>query len=142
MSRGSRKSFRDSGRVRILAHAWPWASTTLPDRVTSMSEQPGTALFWDLVQPRIEAGDLEEGTIMGRRCVRSEGAFVAMAHSRTGALVVRLAPERVSALVRSGEGEPFAPAGRVFREWVMVPREDEALWTGLLDEALEEVRSR
>jgi hypothetical protein len=33
------------------------------------------------------------------------------------------------------DGEPFAPAGRVFREWVAVPRPDRRRWRAMLAEA-------
>ena len=33
-------------------------------------------------------------------------------------------------------GEPFAPAGRVFREWVSVERRDKDEWRELMDEAI------
>jgi hypothetical protein len=39
-------------------------------------------------------------------------------------------------LVEAGEGEAFAPAGKVFREWVLLPRPDRARWSRLLEEAL------
>jgi hypothetical protein len=41
----------------------------------------------------------------------------------------------LDALVANGEGAPFAPAGKVFREWVSVTRVDRPLWQQLLSEA-------
>jgi hypothetical protein len=32
-------------------------------------------------------------------------------------------------------GKPFAPAGRTFREWVLVDHRDPARWAKLIDEA-------
>ena len=43
---------------------------------------------------------------------------------------------RVEALVASGVGRPFAPAGRVFKGWVAVPTPDRALWASLLREGV------
>ena len=48
---------------------------------------------------------------------------------------------RVMALIApllaiAGGGLPFAPAKKVFREWVQVPGRDEALWSTLIDEGL------
>ena len=42
--------------------------------------------------------------------------------------LVKLTAERVTALVASGEGAPFAPAGRTFREWVQVTHDDHDRW--------------
>jgi hypothetical protein len=95
----------------------------------------GARLFWRLVQPRVDVGRLERGTIMGHPCARAGGAFVAMADPKTGALVVKLSGRRVAELIEEGAGRPFAPAGRVFKEWVAIPTADEALWQRLLDEA-------
>ena len=48
---------------------------------------------------------------------------------------MKLPAERVAHLVAAGQGEPFAPAGRVFREWVAAPRPDRRRWRALLAEA-------
>ena len=40
------------------------------------------------------------------------------------------------ALVESGHGDPFAPAGGVFREWVSIPAPDRELWQTILAEAV------
>jgi hypothetical protein len=39
------------------------------------------------------------------------------------------------ALIVAGHAEPFAPAGRVFREWAALPRPDPRRWWTLLNEA-------
>lgn len=57
-------------------------------------------------------------------------------------LVVKLPRERVSELIAEGAGEPFAPAGRVFAEWVMVRRRDRDRWRALLHEAVAFVGGR
>ena len=95
-------------------------------------------LFWDLAGERIAAGRAVEGTMMGSRCVRRDGEFVAMApRSKWGGMVVKLPPERVDELVESGTGTAFAPNGRVFRAWLHLPEADETLWGELLDEAID-----
>jgi hypothetical protein len=38
-------------------------------------------------------------------------------------LVVKLPSERVRVLVDSGDGDPFTPAGKVFREWISIPND-------------------
>ncbi len=108
---------------------------------------PDDALFRELAEPLLAEGLAEEGTIMGFPCLRAPGgAFLAMAAPapvpsatagrRTGDLIVKLPRARVDELIASGAGDPFAPAGRPFREWARIPGRDVALWRALLAEAL------
>lgn len=99
-----------------------------------MTEPGGDALLWDLAQPWLTRDDTEEGTIMSSRCLRVDGDFWAMT-DKHGRLVVKLPAERVTELVDEGAGEPFAPAGKVFREWVAIVGDDEATWEQTLDES-------
>jgi hypothetical protein len=39
-------------------------------------------------------------------------------------------------LIAAGQGEPFAPAGKVFREWVSIPKRDRRRWRSLLRESV------
>jgi hypothetical protein len=52
-------------------------------------------------------------------------------------LPVKLAPTRVDELLAAGAAQPFAPAGRRFRQWAAVPSQRERSWPGLLHEVLE-----
>lgn len=98
---------------------------------------PDRAAFWDVAQPLIADGTLEEGTIMGGRCVRNvAGEFVAMPHHKGPGLVVKLARDRVDELIASGSGQSFAPAGKVFKEWVLVETHDADEWDALLRESV------
>ena len=101
------------------------------------SEDVDDALFWDVAQPLMAAGKAEEGELMRSRCIRVGKEFLAMPEYRTGDLVVKLPRGRVDELIEVGHGLAFAPAKKVFREWVQVPERDEALWTALLDEGYE-----
>jgi TfoX N-terminal domain len=74
-------------------------------------------------------------TMMGYPCVRRAGRFFASFDTRAEALVVKLSRERVAELVADGTGEPFAPNGRVFREWVTIPEPDPKVWERVLAEA-------
>jgi hypothetical protein len=76
-------------------------------------------------------------TMMGYPCVRRAGRFFASFDPHADALVVKLPRDRVAALIADGAGEPFAPNGRVFREWVTVPEPDVDVWEQLLAEARE-----
>ena len=96
-----------------------------------------SAAFWDLIA-RIRTKDprVQEGTIMGGRCARVDGEFLALVSFKGSGLVVKLPASRVAELIEGGIGRPFAPAGRVFREWVSVPELDVDLWLALLDEGV------
>ena len=54
---------------------------------------------------------------------------------------MKLPRERVTELVENGQGDPFAPAGKVFREWVAIPTVDRSLWQTLLAEAVDFARA-
>jgi hypothetical protein len=94
-----------------------------------------TAFFWDLAAPLLAREGVSDGTMMGFPCLRVRGAFFASCDHRSGDLIVKLPRERVAALIAAGEGLPFAPAGRVFKEWLLVPDRDEARWEALLTDA-------
>lgn len=94
-------------------------------------------VFWELVDElRTEDPRVEEGTVMGGRCARVAGEFLALVDFKGSGLVVKLPAARVRELVAAGEGRAFAPAGRVFREWVSVPRCDRQRWMALLREGI------
>ena len=95
-------------------------------------------LFWKL------AGELQEeddrivpGTIMNGPCLRVGKEFLAMNHHKKSGLVVKLPAARVAELIEAGIGESFAPAGKVFKEWVAVLQADEQLWRELLAEGVD-----
>ncbi|MGI9646467.1 MAG: hypothetical protein ACR2O6_14270 [Ilumatobacteraceae bacterium] len=97
------------------------------------------AEFWDVAEPFLATGRLVEGTMMGHQCLRTAGGngFVATVERSSGNLVVKLPKARVAELVESGEGLAFAPAGKVFKEWVAMPAFDEERWTALIEESME-----
>jgi hypothetical protein len=99
-------------------------------------------LFWSLaaelraVDPRIV-----ESTIMNGRCLRVGKEFLALVDYKGSGLVVKLPKPRVIELIRTGVGKPFAPAGRVFQEWLSVPKPDRRCWLALLEEGIAFVAS-
>ncbi len=95
--------------------------------------------FWEVAEPLLGSGRLVEGTMMGHQCLRSAATngFVATVERSSGRLVVKLPKARVAELVESGEGAPFAPAGKVFREWVALSDGDEARWAELIEESID-----
>ncbi len=103
-----------------------------------MSEKPAndeSDFFWDLADEVLGRDDVDEGTLMGFPCLRVKGDFFATCEHRRGDLIVKLPRERVTSLIEEGVGEPFAPAGRVFKEWALVRERDRTRWLALLDEA-------
>ncbi len=115
----------------------PTDDTDEPDEVS-----PAEALFWDLAV-ELQAGDdrIVEGTIMSSRCLRVAAAkgeeFLAMPHHKKPGLVVKLPADRVAEIIDAEEGESFAPAGKVFKEWLAVTDIDEDRWRALLHEGIE-----
>ena len=103
--------------------------------MTSARTPEATGFFWDLAEPMLAEAGVDEGTLMGFPCLRVDGDFFATCDHRSGDLIVKLPRERVAELVEAGVGRPFAPARRVFKEWVLVPERDEARWVALLAEA-------
>jgi hypothetical protein len=97
----------------------------------------GEDLFWDLAAALLADPAVTRSTMMGLPCLRLRGRFFASVDRRTQALLVKLPASRVTGLIAGGHGEPFAPAGRVFREWVALPRPDRRRWRALLYEAQE-----
>lgn len=99
-------------------------------------------LFWSLAEELMATDKrIVESTIMKGRCLRVGKEFLALPDFKGSGLVVKLPAERVQGLILSGKGRPFAPAGRVFKEWVSVPEADRRLWRKLLREGLEHALS-
>jgi len=95
-------------------------------------------LFWQLATELQEEDDrVHEGTIMNGRCLRVGKEFLALVDYKGSGLVVKLPRHRVVKLIESGVGRPFAPAGRVFAEWLSVPTPNRRRWRELLREGLE-----
>jgi hypothetical protein len=92
-------------------------------------------LFWDLVEPMYADPAVRRSTMMGLPCVRLDGRFFASLDRRNSTLLIKLPADRVRQLIDAGHGQPFAPAGRVFREWVAITVPDRRRWRGLLTEA-------
>lgn len=102
------------------------------------NESAATELFWELAAELQAADDrVVEGTIMGSPCLRVGDEFLAMPHHKKDGLVVKLPASRVEAAIEAGEGESFAPAGKVFKEWLAVTDVDEPRWRDMLSEGVE-----
>jgi hypothetical protein len=94
-------------------------------------------LFWELAgELSAEDHRVREGTIMNHRCLRVGVEFLALFDSKLCGLVVKLPAARVATILEAGEGRPFAPAGRTFKEWVAVPEPHRGTWRRLLLEGI------
>jgi hypothetical protein len=111
---------------------------------TSPSEQSdgddARDLYNELTDDLLYDPAIGRATMMGYPCVRLAGKFLASYDDKTDCLVVKLPQERVADLVENGDGDPFAPAGKVFREWVSIPAVDRKLWQTLLAESVDFAR--
>ncbi len=94
------------------------------------------ALYDELTDDLLYDPAIGRATMMGYPCVRLAGRFLASYDDKAGCLVVKLPRERVCELVETGRGDPFAPAGKVFGEWVSITTVDRGLWQTLLAEAV------
>jgi hypothetical protein len=100
-------------------------------------------VFWELIDElQVDDPRIEEGTIMGGRCARVAGEFLGLVDFKGSGLVVKLPRERVQELIDQGVGQPFAPAGKVFKEWVSIPKRDRRRWRSLLREGVAFVAPR
>ena len=98
------------------------------------------ALYDALTDDLLYDPAIARATMMGYPCIRLAGRFVASYDAKLGGLVVKLPGERVRQLVDDGTGEPFAPAGKIFREWIAIPTVDPERWHMLLAEAVDFAR--
>lgn len=103
--------------------------------MATTASDAGRALYDDLAAESTGDPAVTTSTMMGHPCLRVDGAFFAAIEPATGRLIVKLPRDRVAELVAAEIGQPFAPAGRVFREWVAVPGPDKDRWRSLLGEA-------
>lgn len=93
------------------------------------------AFFWKIADEFLATRGITEGSLMGFPCLRVKGEFFATCDHRTGGLIVKLPRTRVQELIEQGRGAPFAPAGKVFKEWVLVEKRDGRRWRALMHEA-------
>jgi len=105
-------------------------------------EQDARSLYDQLTDDLLYDPAIGRATMMGYPCVRLAGKYLASYDDKRGCLVVKLPRERVAELVAHGDGEPFAPAGKVFREWVAIPTVDRRLWEQVLADAVDFARQQ
>lgn len=91
-----------------------------------------TQFFWSVAAPLLATANVTKSTMMGFPCLRVNGQFFASADHKTGDLIVKLPADQVEEMIDIGLGHPFAPAGRRFREWVLIADRDADRWAELM----------
>lgn len=79
---------------------------------------------------------VEEGTMMKTPCLRYKGDFMAMMFDKENALIIKVSPERVEELITEGKGLEFNFTKKKFKEWVLIPLDNEDEFKSLLYESL------
>jgi hypothetical protein len=107
-----------------------------PSPLESSGGDDARDLYDELTDDLLYDPAIGRATMMGYPCVRLARRFLASFDDKAQRLVVKLPRERVTELIDTGDGDPFAPAGKVFREWVSIPTVNRELWATLLAEAV------
>ncbi|MCA9488942.1 MAG: hypothetical protein KC621_03445 [Myxococcales bacterium] len=101
----------------------------------SKRDVTATEDFWEEASTLLGETGVVRGTIMNFPCLRQGTEFFGMPHHETGDAVLKLSRQRVAELVAEGVGRPFGPGGKVFAEWVLIPKAHRERWLELLREA-------
>ena len=91
--------------------------------------------FWAVAEPLLALPGVSKSTMMGFPCVRRDGKYFASVNKDGSSMIIKLPEPRVLDLIAEGVGDSFAPAGRVFREWLSIPTEKSGTWSTFLEEA-------
>ena len=101
-----------------------------------MSNRPDPdSQFWKMATPLLARPGIARSTMMGYPCLRLHGDFFASWDQPANQMVVKLDHNTVEALIHNGDGLPFTPARRPFREWLAVPATRLERWPILLEDA-------
>ncbi len=92
--------------------------------------------YENAVQQLMLKEGVEQSTMMKTPCLRYRGEFLGMFFDKADALIIKVAPERVDALIDEGVGLEFNFTKKRFKEWVLIPLEFEDDYTAYLLEAL------
>lgn len=95
-----------------------------------------TAFFWQMAAPFLNHDGVTKSTMMGYPCLRVNGNYFASVDPKSGNLVIKLPAERVNELIDADAGAAFSPAGRRFREWIVIEHRQEKEWNAFINEAL------
>ncbi len=92
--------------------------------------------YENAVQQLMLKEGVEQSTMMKTPCLRYRGEFLGMFFDKADALIIKVAPARVDALIDEGVGLEFNFTKKRFKEWVLIPLEFEDDYTAYLLEAL------
>jgi len=101
-----------------------------------------TQYFCDIAAAFLEREGVTEGSLMGFPCLHVNGDFFSTCDYCNGDLIVKLPRTRVTNLIEAGHGDVLAPAGRTFKEWVLIKRRDKKTWVALMNESREFVAQK
>jgi hypothetical protein len=108
-----------------------------------LTPDPITARYLDLVDDLMGIDGVTPppgGSGFGRGSLKYRGKIFAMLVR--GSLVLKLPADRVTALIKAGDGAAFdANKGTAMREWFSLAAESELEWLALATEALEFART-
>ncbi|MFT4582403.1 MAG: hypothetical protein ACI915_000434 [Gammaproteobacteria bacterium] len=104
----------------------------MPDKTAAKETQ----FYWAIAKDFLSRESVDRGSLMGFPCLRVRGDFFGGCEHRSGDLIVKPPKARVTELIDLGRGEAFAPAGRVFKEWVLVGRRNKKSWITLIEESM------
>ena len=104
----------------------------------TQDESDPTRFFWQLVKPYQKLPDVEKGIIFGCPCLYRNKKFFASCERDTGHLLVKVNEELVNEFIDQGMAEAFAPLGKVFKEWMILPNRDEELWLEMIEIAYQQ----
>lgn len=99
-------------------------------------------LYVELVDKLLKEQGVHLSTVMNFPCLRYNGEFVCLYFAKSEELLVKIPAKRVNELIESGIGTEFRPAGKKFREWVLVSAEYENRFEQLMYEALNFAKAR
>ena len=85
---------------------------------------------------------VEKSTMMNAPCLRYRGDFLAMMLDTQEALIIKVSAERVNDLIARGIGTEFNVTKKRFKEWVLIPQENEDDYEEYLFEALAYAQER
>jgi hypothetical protein len=85
---------------------------------------------------------VKESTMMKTPCLRYKDEFMAMMFDREEALIIKVSPERVDELIAEGTGMEFNFTKKKFKEWVLIPFDNEDEFEPLMYESLEYLKKK
>jgi hypothetical protein len=119
------------------------ARSNVTNMATNTAPDPVLARYLDLVDDLMGIEGVTPppgGSGFGRGSLKYRGKIFAMLVR--GSLVVKLPADRVTALVKAGEGEAFdANKGTAMREWFSLAPDSRLGWAPLATEALDFARA-